>query len=151
MRNRCEYGLAIEAFKSAELAGVNSLALNRDFAECLFRDGQEREALKRIETARKRDPANIFILDLYIRIHLANNSITEAERALDEKERYDVDRKFYTIASRGFLQQKNSSEPPFPRRKLPSRAGMMYLKPTRKKSICSSSWNAMRKQRTNLT
>ena len=94
-QKRHEYKLAIEAFSSAELAGVNSLALNRDFAECLFRDGQEREALKRIEAARRRDPANIFILDLYIRVCLANNSLAEAERALAEMERYDVDKRFY--------------------------------------------------------
>jgi tetratricopeptide (TPR) repeat protein len=94
-QKRGEYKLAIEAFTSAELIGGNSLALNRDFADCLFRDGQDKEALKRIEAARRRDPANIFILDLYIRICLANDSITEADRALEEMERYDVERKFY--------------------------------------------------------
>jgi predicted Zn-dependent protease len=94
-QKRCEYRLAIEAFKSAELAGMNSLALNRDFADCLFRDGQVQEALKRIGAARRRDPANIFILDLYIRVCLATNTLVEAERALEEMERYDVERKFY--------------------------------------------------------
>jgi len=94
-RTRREYTEAIAAFKSAELIGQNHLPLIRDYAECLHRCGDNAEALKRIEAARRRDPANIYILDLYITICLANGKMAEAERALEELDRYDVERKFY--------------------------------------------------------
>jgi tetratricopeptide (TPR) repeat protein len=105
-RLRGEFKEAVEAFKSAELIGVQNVALSRDHADCLHRLGRDGEALKRIELARKRDPANIFILDLYIRICLANGKIPEAEDALEEMERYDAEKKFFHHRKSRILAEK---------------------------------------------
>jgi hypothetical protein len=93
-RVRGEFKQAVDAFESAELTGMQSAALSRDLADCLHRQGNDKAAFRRIESARKRDPANIFVLDLYVRICLANKKIGEAELALSELERYDAEEKF---------------------------------------------------------
>jgi tetratricopeptide (TPR) repeat protein len=110
-RVRHEYRDAVEAFKSAELLGFQDIALSRDHAECLHRLGKDEEALKRIEAARRRDPANIFILDLYIRISLANHHIQDAEDALKEMERYDVEKKFLHHRRSRILAEKKLWNP----------------------------------------
>jgi TIR domain. len=55
---------AIESFKAAEALGHRSQALLRDYADCLHRIGNNKEALAKIEMARKREPADIFVLEL---------------------------------------------------------------------------------------
>jgi tetratricopeptide (TPR) repeat protein len=93
-RMQRKHSAAVDAFATAEAAGNRSLALLRDYADCLHRIGQDKEALKKIELARTREPANIYILDLYIRICVAAGNHKEAEVALVELDRYDVDRRF---------------------------------------------------------
>ncbi len=94
-RLRRKFQEAVECFKTAENLGQRSLALARDYADCLHRIGRDSDAMTRIEAARVRDPANIYVLDLYIRICVATARSVEAEKALTELERYDVDRRFY--------------------------------------------------------
>lgn len=89
-----EFMKAVESFKTAEIMGNKSQALFRDYAESLHRLGKNQEALAKIEAARKRDPTNIFLLDLYIRICLAINQVEPALSALEDLARYDIDEKF---------------------------------------------------------
>lgn len=89
-----EFTKAMESFGASESMGNKSRALLRDYAECLHRVGRHQEALQRIDVALQRDPSNIFVLDLYIRICLAISEDALAANALAELERYDADRKF---------------------------------------------------------
>jgi len=105
-RLRRRYKEAVECFRTAENLGHRSLALARDYADCLHRLGKDDEAMSRIEAARTRDPANIYILDLYIRVSVAAKKMSDAEKALAELERYDVDHRFYHHRHATFLAAK---------------------------------------------
>ncbi len=93
-RMQRKHAEAVAAFAAAEDAGSRSLALMRDYADCLYRIGRNKDALQKIESARNREPANIYILDLFIRICVATGNYEAAEKALAELERYDVERRF---------------------------------------------------------
>src|SRR5271165_1815878 len=110
-RMQRQFKEAVESFKAAEAAGNYSQPLLRDYAECLHRLGKDQDALEKIEVARKREPANIFILDLYIRICLASNRIEAARAALVDLERYDGDENFFTTAGRRFTLRSVTSIP----------------------------------------
>lgn len=93
-RKQRQHKEAVEAFQAAEALGNRSQALLRDYADSLHRLRRDEEALAKIELARRREPADIYILDLYIKIRLAMGDIGEADNALQELARYDVDQKF---------------------------------------------------------
>jgi len=99
---------AVESFSKAEAGGNRSQALLRDYADCLHRLGRDKEALAKIEIARNREPADIFVLDLYIKICLSTRNVPEAEKALLELERYDTEKKFIHHRRATILAEKRS-------------------------------------------
>jgi tetratricopeptide (TPR) repeat protein len=91
---RRDFGGAAKAFQSALEAHDRANAVYRDYAEVLYRLGQYDRALSMIETVQRRDPGNVFVLDLVARISIDGKLWAQAKVALTELERADVDGRF---------------------------------------------------------
>jgi tetratricopeptide (TPR) repeat protein len=91
---RRDFEGAASSFQSALDAGDRANAVYRDYAEVLHRLGQYDRALSMIRTVQRRDPGNVYVLDLVTRISIDGKLFDQAEGALAELERADVERRF---------------------------------------------------------
>src|SRR5262245_58857009 len=89
LRKRQRFGEAIKAFESALASGDRGFPLHRDYAECLYREERYTEVFERIQSALKRQPENIYVLDLAIRIYIDSNKRGTAQSVIIEKEAED--------------------------------------------------------------
>jgi tetratricopeptide (TPR) repeat protein len=94
LRKRRRYVDACKAFQSALDTGDLSHPVYRDYADCLHRCGRYDEAMEKIQYVLRRDPENIFVLDLVVRICIDKGDIATAAAYLKDLERYDLDERF---------------------------------------------------------
>lgn len=85
---------AIQAFESAIKSGDRGNAVYRDYADCLYRCDRFDEAIKSINEVLRRDPENVFVLDLVARICIDGGFKDLLTETLQKLERYDIDKRF---------------------------------------------------------
>ncbi|MEK6710127.1 MAG: tetratricopeptide repeat protein, partial [Nitrospinota bacterium] len=94
LRRRRQFQQAISCFELALKSGDKSHSVYRDYADCLHRCSRYKDALENVEIVLKRDPENIFALDLAIRICSDMEDTTKAEYFLAELEQHDINGRF---------------------------------------------------------
>jgi tetratricopeptide (TPR) repeat protein len=103
---RRDFEAAARSFQAALEVGDRANAVYRDYAEVLYRLGQYDRALSMIRTVQNRDPGNVYVLDLVTRIAIDGERFDEAEKAIEELERSDTERRFiHHRKSRLYLAQ----------------------------------------------
>jgi predicted Zn-dependent protease len=109
---------AADALASALGVGDRSNSVYRDYADVLLRLGDHEAARKMIEVVLKRDPDNVFILDLVARIEIEGTDRRAAESALKDLERSDVDGRFIHHRRATFYQKAGEPERALPEAEL---------------------------------
>ena len=102
LRRRRQFEPARQAYEEALRSGDNSVALHRDYADCLHRLRRYSEAMSQVKRVLARQSENIFVLDLALRIYLDGARAGEdtgvppadVEVYLHALERFDLDRRF---------------------------------------------------------
>ena len=106
LRKRGLHQNACQAFESALRSGDKANAVYRDYADCLYRQGQFREAAEKIKVVLDRDPENVFVLDLLARVYIDCHQLADAEDTIKSLDRYDHLRRFIHHRKAALLLQK---------------------------------------------
>ncbi len=93
-KKRHDFTRAVTHFEAAIRVGDDSISVHRDLADSLYRAGNLREAVVRIEKARTKGRDNAFVLDLALRIYLDANEAAKAAECLSDLEKCDVQERF---------------------------------------------------------
>jgi tetratricopeptide (TPR) repeat protein len=93
-KKREQHNDAIRAFESAIKSGDRGNAVYRDYADCLYRCDRFDDAIKSINEVLRRDPENVFVLDLVARICIDGGFKELLGATLQKLERYDIDKRF---------------------------------------------------------
>lgn len=102
LKQKGDFKTAIDNFNNAILANNTSFSVYRDLAECLYRVDKYTEAAEIIQKSLTKQPDNIYILDIALRIYAEAKKFNKkiifddaaANDLLVSLERYDIDGKF---------------------------------------------------------
>lgn len=110
LRRRGMYEKAVETFESALKSGDYSYPVHRDLADCLHRCERYSEAYEKIKWVLDRDSENIFALDLFIRICIADRRFAKAKQWLSVLEGCDLDKRFVHHRKSTYYASQNMLE-----------------------------------------
>jgi len=109
-RKMRKFRQAITSFQAALDSGDRGYAVQRDLADCLYREHEYDKALAAIKTVLERDAENIFVLDLVIRIAVDSKKLDIAQENLERLDRFDLDRRFINHRRASYYSAKGLND-----------------------------------------